>query len=197
MDAGGETNSLPSSIFSRFVKRRDFEISHECLCKQHSILIYHRWKFCVFDAQNGSCHDANSMKVRSRQFRQVLIGLACLSTSLAFTSIFSKTVGTHFSRQVTVVRIFFKPGHPSSQFESSNALGAAIDGHEKGELDHMLSRANVSEMLSAGLKPISYRLRTELAGEAWHWNPKGSWTDGNSGYWISQDKPGSSELSLS
>jgi hypothetical protein len=137
------------------------------------------------------------MKLRSRQVRQVLIGLACLSTSLASASIFSKTVGNRFSRQVTVVKISFKPGHPSSQFDSSNAFGAAIDGHEKGELDQMLSRANVSEMLSAGFKPISDRLRTELAGEAWHWNPKGSWTEADSAYWISNDKPGLSELSLS
>jgi hypothetical protein len=136
------------------------------------------------------------MKLRSRQVRQILIGLACLSTFIAFAPTFSKSIGTH-SSQVTVVKIFFKPGHPSSQFDPSNAFGAAIDGHEKGELNQMLSRANVSQMLSAGFKPISYRLRTELAGEAWHWNPKGSWTEVNSGYWISNDKPGLSELSLS
>src|SRR5690349_21073862 len=102
----------------------------------------------------------------SRQVRQVLIGLASLSTFIAFASIFSKSAGTHFSRQVTVVKIFFKPGDPSSQFDSLNAFGAGIDGHEKGELDQMLSGPNISEMLSAGFKPISYRLRTELAGEA-------------------------------
>src|SRR5215510_13802728 len=137
------------------------------------------------------------MKLRSRQVRRVLTGLACLSILLAFSSIFSKTVGTQFPRQITVVRIFFKPGHPLSRFDSSYALGAAIDGHEKGELDQMLSRENVSKMLSAGFKPISYRLRTELAGEAWHWNPKGSWSEANRGYWISNDKSDLSELSLS
>jgi len=137
------------------------------------------------------------MKLRSRQVRQVVIGLACLNIFLAFASTFSKTVGTHFSRQVTIVKVLFKPGHPSSQFDPSHAFGAAIDGHEKGELNQMLSRANVSEMLSAGLKPLSYRLRTELAGEAWHWNPKGSWSEADRGYWISNGKPGLSDLSLS
>jgi F5/8 type C domain-containing protein len=131
------------------------------------------------------------------QVRQVLIGLVCLSSCLALASIFSKTVGTHYSRQATVVKVFFKAGHPSSQFDSANAFGAGIDGHEKGELNQMLSGANVSEMLSAGFKPISYRLRTELAGEAWHWNPKGAWSEAGRGYWISNDKPGPSELSLS
>jgi hypothetical protein len=137
------------------------------------------------------------MKLRSRHVRQVLLGLACLSILLAFASTFSITVETQSPTQITVVKVLFKPGHPARRFDSAYALGAAIDGHEKGELDQMLSRQNVREMLSAGLKPISYRLRTELAGEAWHWNPKGSWSEGNSGYWRSSDKPGASGLSLS
>ena len=51
----------------------------------------------------------------------------------------------------------------------------------------MLSKKNISEMLSAGFGPIAYRLRTELAGEVWHWNPHGSWSDGahRCGYWTS------------
>ena len=135
--------------------------------------------------------------MRSRHVRQVLTGLAPFITVLAFASIFPQTFVTQFPTQVAVVKILFKPGYPSSRFDSSSALGAAIDGHEKGEINRMLSRKNISEMLSAGLKPLSYRLRTELAGEAWHWNPHGSWTNTNSGYWKSNDKPGVSELSLS
>src|SRR5690242_1531543 len=137
------------------------------------------------------------MKLKSSQVRQVLVGLAGLSTLIACASIFSQTIDTHPSQRVTVVRVHFKPHHPANQFDPSHVFGAAIDGHEKGELDQMLSPENVREMLTAGLKPISYRLRTELAGEAWHWNPNGSWTEANSGYWLSNDKPDSSELSVS
>ena len=39
------------------------------------------------------------------------------------------------------------------------ALGAGIDGHHLGDEERMLSPANVRQMLSAGLKPVSYRLR--------------------------------------
>lgn len=84
------------------------------------------------------------------------------------------------------VNVVYIPGHPVNRFVPSHAFGAAIDGHEKGEVERMLSPQNVRAMLSSGLKPLSYRLRTELAGEVWHWNSRGSFTNG---YWTSSDGP--------
>src|SRR5205085_12206774 len=85
------------------------------------------------------------------------------------------------------VTVAYTPGRPANAFKPSEALGACVDGHERGDSGRMLSRRNVREMLSAGLKPLSYRLRTELGDEAWHWNPAGTWSDAKNrrGYWTS------------
>jgi hypothetical protein len=74
----------------------------------------------------------------------------------------------------------------------TEALGAGIDGHEKGECTHMFTVKNINEMLSAGLGPLTYRLRTELGSEVWHWNPRGTWSDAvhNCGYWTSDNSLG-------
>src|ERR1700738_4890229 len=79
---------------------------------------------------------------------------------------------------------------PVNTFDPREALGAGIDGHERGQVAKMLRPDNVRAMLSAGLKPVSYRLRTELAGEAWHWNPEGQWSDSKhrQGYWVSNSR---------
>jgi hypothetical protein len=79
--------------------------------------------------------------------------------------------------------------HPVNQCVPTQALGAGVDGHEKGECERMFTDKNIAEMRSAGFGPLTYRLRTELAGEVWHWNPRGTWSDPahERGYWISDD----------
>jgi hypothetical protein len=88
------------------------------------------------------------------------------------------------------VTVNFKAGHPANRFTPARALGAAVDGHDKGTIDLQLSPPNIQEMLSAGFRSLSYRLRTELANDAWHWNPQGTWSDANNrqGYWTSDNK---------
>src|SRR5258707_9846100 len=90
------------------------------------------------------------------------------------------------------VTVTFPPGHPANRFIPARALGAGVDGHSTGQTVRQLSPATIKAMLSAGPKPLTYRLRTELAGEAWHWNPNGTWSDParRQGYWTSNSKPG-------
>jgi hypothetical protein len=40
-------------------------------------------------------------------------------------------------------------------------------------------------MLGAGLGWLSYRLYTEISVQDWHWNPRGRFSEGNRGYWMS------------
>jgi len=82
--------------------------------------------------------------------------------------------------------------HPINYCVPPQALGAGIDGHEKGECAQMFTDKNIAAMLSAGLGPLTYRLRTELAGDVWHWNPRGTWSNPQHqcGYWRSDDSLG-------
>jgi len=76
---------------------------------------------------------------------------------------------------------------PIGHFDPVRDWGAALDGHDLSETSTTFTPKNIAAMKSAGLHPITYRLRTELGIETWHWNPAGRWSDAphNQGYWIS------------
>lgn len=80
---------------------------------------------------------------------------------------------------------------PLNTFTPDAALGAALDGMGKGEVDGVLTPFNIARMREAGLKRVSYRLRPELGIEAWHWTSEGTWSDParREGYWTGSDDP--------
>lgn len=90
------------------------------------------------------------------------------------------------------VIIDLEAGSSPGSFDPALALGAGIDGGGKGEFDRLFTRHNLASMKSAGLRALTYRLRTELGIETWHWNPAGQWSDPGhaQGYWTSSDVPG-------
>src|SRR5436190_21953469 len=98
----------------------------------------------------------------------------------------------------TIADVTVDTSRSVNRFAPSHALGAAVDGHEKDVTDLQLKPGNIKAMLSAGLRPLTYRLRTELGMDVWHWNPRGSWSDANKheGYWVSDSNPGAT-ISLS
>lgn len=73
-------------------------------------------------------------------------------------------------------------------FRPERDWGAALDGHDLSETSTIFTPANIAAMKTAGLGPITYRLRTELGIETWHWNPEGRWSDPvhDQGYWVSR-----------
>ncbi|PZR37341.1 discoidin domain-containing protein [Caulobacter segnis] len=83
-------------------------------------------------------------------------------------------------------------GKPANTFRPDVAFGGGLDGMGRDEVKATYTPHNVAAMRQAGLKSITYRLRTELGAEAWHWNPEGRWSDParQQGYWTSSDKPG-------
>ena len=84
-------------------------------------------------------------------------------------------------------KILYTPGKPLSRFSPIQAFGAGIDGQQSGDTARTYTQPNIDAMLSAGFKPLSYRLRTELGIETWHWNRNGKWSNSASaeGYWTS------------
>jgi F5/8 type C domain len=124
--------------------------------------------------------------------------LSELGVRRVLASLFSAAIGLVLLTSQTEARADEKPfavsavvlaDQPVNQCVPTQALGAGVDGHEQGECVRMFTDKNMAEMRSAGFGPLTYRLRTELADEVWHWNPRGTWSDPvhQRGYWVSED----------
>jgi hypothetical protein len=122
------------------------------------------------------------------RYAPVLVSVFFLHTTLAGRLL----VGRHVDRRDNIFDVTVQAGRPVNSINPIQALGAGIDGHEKDECARMFTDKNIEQMLSAGIGPLTYRLRTELAGDVWHWNPRGTWSDPvhQCGYWTSDDSLG-------
>src|SRR6202041_3187470 len=48
----------------------------------------------------------------------------------------------------------------------------------------------LEQVFASGWQPVTYRQNTELAMEAWHWNPQGTWSDpSGKGYFTGSTTP--------
>ncbi|MFL6352655.1 MAG: hypothetical protein ACJ74Z_12505 [Bryobacteraceae bacterium] len=69
------------------------------------------------------------------------------------------------------------PSHAVSSFSPFRSLGAGIDRLRGGITDKVMTPEFIEKIQSAGWQTVSYRQNTELFAEAWHWNPKGTWSN--------------------
>jgi len=75
------------------------------------------------------------------------------------------------------IRVDAAPEHSTNSFIPTQALGAGIDRMPAAAVEKYFSQPPLDAILAAGWQPVTYRQNTELAIEAWHWNPNGTWSD--------------------
>src|SRR5215471_15407492 len=90
-----------------------------------------------------------------------------------------------YSQTITV-----DTSRPTNRFVPKTTLGAGVDRIPVEAIDKDLEQPNLDAALSSGWQPVSYRQNTELAVEAWHWNPRGTWSDARGrGYFTGSAAP--------
>lgn len=89
-----------------------------------------------------------------------------------------------------VIRVDATPAHIVNSFSPPYALGSTVDRVPSNATDPFFEPDSIKQILSAGWGAISYRQNTELFVQAWHWNPKGSWSDpAGKGYFTGDANP--------
>ena len=91
------------------------------------------------------------------------------------------------------------PSHAVNSFSPFRVLGGAIDRLRGGDTkeenekhtERLLTGPVLKELLGAGWQTVTYRQNTELMIEAWHWNPRGTWSNAarQEGYFTGSPEP--------
>ena len=112
---------------------------------------------------------------------QVLFALLLSSALFAGLQVFAQTVTVDATT-----------GHVVNRFSPLYALGSTVDRVPSNATDVFFRPDQIQKVLSAGWGVISYRQNTDLFVQAWHWNPKGTWSDpGGKGYFTGDPNPSS------
>ena len=97
---------------------------------------------------------------------------ACLALLLGLSS---------FPNLATAQVVEIDVSHPTNHFVPKETLGAGVDRIGVEAIDKDLLQPTLEKTLASGWQPVTYRQNTELAIEAWHWNPQGTWSEGGDG----------------
>jgi hypothetical protein len=92
--------------------------------------------------------------------------------------------------QAEEIKVDITPGHGLNRFRPARTLGAGVDRLPPNATDVLLAPETLKQVLAAGWGTVTYRLNTELHVEAWHWNPRGKWSEPGGGYFVGDSQPG-------
>jgi hypothetical protein len=84
-----------------------------------------------------------------------------------------------FANTATAQVVEIDVSHPTNHFVPKETLGAGVDRIAVEAIDKDLLQPTLDKTLASGWQPVTYRQNTELAIEAWHWNPQGTWSEGS------------------
>src|SRR5882757_2587847 len=92
--------------------------------------------------------------------------------------------------EAQTIRVDATPSHVVNSFSPPYALGSTVDRVPSNATDPFFKPEAIEKILSAGWGAISYRQNTDLFVQAWHWNPKGKWSDpAGRGYFTGDANP--------
>ena len=87
------------------------------------------------------------------------------------------------------------PGHSTNVIRPTESLGAGVDRLPYGAADKLFNPDTLKKVLASGWQTVTYRQNTELHAEAWHWNPRGTWSAaGDQGYFTGDAHAGSQKI---
>lgn len=87
------------------------------------------------------------------------------------------TAVTALSLSAQTINVDIAPADATNHFIPQQTLGAGLDRISVEAIDKAMTPKMLSAVAPSGWEPITYRQNTELAVEAWHWNPNGTWSD--------------------
>jgi hypothetical protein len=92
--------------------------------------------------------------------------------------------------QAQTIQVDATSNHVVNSFSPPDALGTTVDRVPSNATDVFFRRDQIKQVLAAGWGAVSYRQNTELFIQAWHWSPKGTWSDpSGKGYFTGDPNP--------
>ncbi len=126
----------------------------------------------------------HSSRKKEFVYRKKTVASILASGLLVF--LFASSASSH----AQTVTVDATPSHVVNTFSPLYALGSTVDRVPSNATDVFFRSDQIQQVLSAGWGVISYRQTTDLFVQAWHWNPKGTWSDSSGkGYFTGDATP--------